>query len=154
VIQSGVKVNVIPSTCVFEADIRLPVGFKRDTVLDYMSGVLVPWPGMTCLVEEAASNPPSLSLRNHLFLSVITDTVESVTERRPTLLVNLDGTDCKFYRQHYVPVFVLGLSPRGMGVQSEVLLIDQYLAVIKTYTLTVFRYLWNGKEPINDSLVS
>jgi acetylornithine deacetylase/succinyl-diaminopimelate desuccinylase-like protein len=40
-IQGNVKVNLIPATCVFEADIRLPIGLTRETMLAHIDDLLI-----------------------------------------------------------------------------------------------------------------
>src|SRR5438093_8529712 len=44
VIQGGVKVNIVPGTCWFEADIRLPPGLGRDAVMARIREILTRHP--------------------------------------------------------------------------------------------------------------
>ncbi|KAG9192749.1 hypothetical protein G6011_11483 [Alternaria panax] len=152
IIQGGVKVDAMPSACVFEADIHLPVGLTAKTVCAFLDEMLISWPGVSYCVQEAASNPSSLSTLHHPFSNCIADDAQSVTGCGPVSLVGLDGTDCNFYRYQHVPAFVFGPSPSGMGAVGEAVLIDEYISVIKTHALAVFRYLWDGKEPMNSGL--
>lgn len=46
-IHGGLKVNMIPDKCVFEADIRLPLGLKREDVLDVIYGIISKFPEAT-----------------------------------------------------------------------------------------------------------
>ena len=141
VLNGGVKVNVIPSSCVFEADIRLPIGLARDTVMSQIDKLLQEFPEGSYTVQEAASNPANYLAHDHAFATCIADAAESVTGRRPIPLVGMGGTDCKFYRYQGVPAFVLGPSPKGMGARGEAVLIEEFMAVVKTHTLAVWNYL-------------
>jgi acetylornithine deacetylase/succinyl-diaminopimelate desuccinylase-like protein len=44
VIRGGLKVNMISEQCVFEADVRLPIGLKAETVLHHMRNFLTKLP--------------------------------------------------------------------------------------------------------------
>ncbi|KAI4700561.1 hypothetical protein J4E81_003522 [Alternaria sp. BMP 2799] len=145
-INGGVKVNVIPSKCVFEADIRLPIGLGAEAVLVEIDDLLLSFPGVSYYVQEAASNPASLSEYNHPLSGYMADVARDVTGREPVQIVGLGGTDCKFYRYRGVPAFVFGPSPSGMGAACEAVLIEEFMTVIKTHTLGVFRYLWDDKR--------
>jgi succinyl-diaminopimelate desuccinylase len=145
-IHGGVKVNLIPATCVFEADIRLPIGLTRETVLAHIDDLLVVFPQAGYSIQEAVSNPASYSNFNHPFARCIADAAERVTGRTLLPLIGLGGTDCKFYRYNDIPSFVYGPLPVGMGAQEEAVQIAEFLAVIKTHTLAVFHYLWDGQS--------
>ncbi|KAI4943428.1 hypothetical protein J4E91_009337 [Alternaria rosae] len=147
VIHSGVKVDMIPSKCVFEADIRLPIGLKAKAVLKNIDEWRFPlFPDVSYSIEEAASDPAFFSGFNHPLSGYMSDVAQSITGREPVQIVGLGGTDCKFYRYRDVPAFVFGPSPSGMGANGEAVLIDEFLTVIKTHTLGVFRYLWDDKR--------
>jgi succinyl-diaminopimelate desuccinylase len=55
-IHAGVKVNMIPSACTVEADIRLPVGADRETVRPEIDRILARYPGVE--VEELSYSAP------------------------------------------------------------------------------------------------
>lgn len=140
-IRGGAKVNTIPEQCVFEADIRLPIGLVRDTVLEYIDKVLYSFPETSYQIQEAASNPANYCEADHPFAKIIADCAEEVTARRPVQLAGLGGTDCKFYRYSGVPAYVYGPGPKGMGASGEAVLIEEFLAIVKTHTLAVWDYL-------------
>jgi succinyl-diaminopimelate desuccinylase len=94
-IYGGVKANLIPATCVFEADIRLPIGLTRETVLAHIDDLLIVFPQAQYSIQEAASNPASYSNFNHPFARCIVDGAEGVTGRMPLPLIGLGGTECK-----------------------------------------------------------
>ena len=56
-IHGGVKVNTMPEKCTFEADVRLPIGMLRGTVLTRIDKILkdTPFTEVSYQVQEAAS---------------------------------------------------------------------------------------------------
>jgi acetylornithine deacetylase/succinyl-diaminopimelate desuccinylase-like protein len=147
-IRGGAKVNTIPEQCVFEADIRLPIGLVRGTVLEYIDRVLCDFPEASYRIQEAASNPANYCTVEHPFAQILADCAEEVTTRRPVQLVGLGGTDCKFYRYSGVPAYVYGPGPRGMGASGEAVLIEEFLTIVKTHTLAAWDYLSMDVAPM------
>lgn len=140
-IHGGVKVNTIPEKCVFEADIRLPIGMDRQAVLDRIDGILAGVPEASYQIQEAASNPANYCATDHPFATFIADCAEEVTGRRPVQLAGIGGTDCKFYRYAGIPAYVYGPSPRGMGASGEAVRIEEFISTVKVHTLTVWDHL-------------
>ncbi|KAH6858876.1 hypothetical protein BKA58DRAFT_405709 [Alternaria rosae] len=74
VIHGGVKVNMISSKCVFEADIRLPIGLKAEAVLRNIDErLLLLFPSVSYSIQEAASDPASFSGFNHPLSGYMSD---------------------------------------------------------------------------------
>ncbi|KAF2731040.1 acetylornithine deacetylase/succinyldiaminopimelate desuccinylase-like deacylase [Polyplosphaeria fusca] len=144
--HGGVKVNVIPEQCVFEADIRLPIGMAARVVLDRIDEILKDVPEASYEVQTAASNPANYCTYDHLLAKSITKWAEQVTGQRPVQLAGLGGTDCKFYRYAGIPAYVYGPSPQGMGAQGEKVSIDEFISLIKVHTLAVWDYLGTSQE--------
>jgi succinyl-diaminopimelate desuccinylase len=145
-ITGGARFDLIPAKCVFEADIRLPLFLSKDAVLARVDEFLPVFPPGTVsyVVQEAASHQASYSDFNHAFAKCIADAAEEVTGRQPVPLLRLSGSDCKFLRHEGVPGFVFGPSPSRMSGQDEAVLIEEFMAVVKTHTLAVFDYLCDG----------
>ena len=68
-IQAGMKVNMIPSECVIEADIRLPVGAEKDQVLEAVGAIVGNYPQVT--YEELNYSPPSWCDPEHEMVGII-----------------------------------------------------------------------------------
>src|SRR4051812_48920066 len=56
-IKGGLKVNMIPDICVFEADIRMPIGLVQGEVMEVINPILKDFPGAEVEIQQAASNP-------------------------------------------------------------------------------------------------
>ncbi|KAL5414432.1 hypothetical protein PMIN04_009018 [Paraphaeosphaeria minitans] len=140
-IHGGVKVNTIPEECVFETDIRIPIGMEASTILGLTDQHMEDFPTASYKVQQAASNPANFCTADHPFAGIIAKCAEEVTSIKPVMLAGLGGTDCKFYRYRGIPTYVYGPSPKGMGGSHETVSIDEFMAVVKTHTLAVWDFL-------------
>jgi succinyl-diaminopimelate desuccinylase len=140
-IQGGLKVNMIPSKCIFEADIRLPLGLKRGEVMDVIHEILEAYPDATVEIQEAASNPAAACAHNHLMVELLARNADVVTGNKPLAIPSLGATDCKFWRYKNVPAYVLGVSPESMAAVNENVSVEEFTAVVKTHTLAAWEYL-------------
>ena len=115
-IKGGLKVNMIPDTCVFELDIRLPVGLLAQQVLDVIDAIIPRYPNASVQIEPqtAASNQYSFSSIRHPIVNLIADNSKAVSSsfKRPTAIPSMGATDCKHYRYAGVPAYVYGCSPK------------------------------------------
>jgi succinyl-diaminopimelate desuccinylase len=116
-IKGGIKVNMIPDTCVFELDIRMPVGLLKEQVLGLIQSIIPKYSPATIDigVHHAASNPFSYSSPSHHMVTFLADNAACLTpnldEGRPLAIPSMGATDCKHYRYAGVPAFVYGCSP-------------------------------------------
>src|SRR5437016_10372635 len=69
VIQGGQKVNMVPGTCWFEADVRLPPGLGKDAVLAEVRPILARYPDTT--MEEINFSAPSACDPNHEMVGIL-----------------------------------------------------------------------------------
>lgn len=94
------KVNVIPSYCQFEADIRLPIGLTKDSVLEKIRDILKAFPEASFVVQDAATNPATLCAYEHELVSLIKSHASHVREKVPLAICSLGATDCKHFRRN------------------------------------------------------
>ncbi|KAL4789361.1 hypothetical protein BDV19DRAFT_397151 [Aspergillus venezuelensis] len=148
-ITGGVKVNMIPDSCTFQLDIRLPVGLAAETVMGVLGSVATrpEYADMDASIEfrkqEAASNPASYSDINHPLVELIQRNAEApgVGGRRPIAIPSMGATDCKHYRYKGIPAFVYGCSPLTMASVNESASVDEFLHVTKVMALATWDYL-------------
>jgi succinyl-diaminopimelate desuccinylase len=145
VLKGGLKVNMIPDQCVFEADIRLPLGLEAAEVMDIIHGILERYPEAEVKIQEAASNPAAKCAFDHPMVGILERSAERVTGKKPVQIASIGATDCKFWRYKGVPAYVFGLSPEGMANVDESIDIEQFLAVLKTHVLAAWEYLGGPK---------
>ena len=140
-IHGGLKVNMIPDLCIFEADIRLPIGLKASEVLDVIQGILKAYPEASLKVQEAASNPSSSCDHEHPMVGILARHAESILGKKPVAIPSLGATDCKHYRYKGIPAYIFGVSPETMAAKDESVSIDEFIAVLKTHVLSAWEFL-------------
>jgi acetylornithine deacetylase/succinyl-diaminopimelate desuccinylase family protein len=143
-IQGGLKVNMIPDTCRFEADIRLPIGLKADRVIQTVENILRDFPQAELSMQEAASNPSSFCAHDHRMVDVLASNVAAITGKRPLAAPSLGATDCKFWRYRDVPAYVFGPAPGRMAMTNESVPINEFMTVVKAHVVSAWEYLGGG----------
>ena len=138
-IQGGVKVNMVPSSCTFEADLRLPLGLGKADLLPKVAEIAARYPEVTW--REISGSEPSWCDPNHEMVGIIQDNVEAFGRPRPVPIVSLGGTDARLWRHQGIPAYVYGPYPYGMGSHDEHVAIDEFLHVVRTHVLSGYDYL-------------
>ncbi|KAH7395870.1 acetylornithine deacetylase/succinyldiaminopimelate desuccinylase-like deacylase [Cadophora sp. MPI-SDFR-AT-0126] len=153
-IHGGLKVNMIPSYCVFEADIRMPIGLTRDDVLPLINEILKEYPNVSVQVQEAASHPAAGCAHDHPMVDILARSAVRVRGghedgkgdgdremKKPVAIPSMGATDCKFYRYRGIPAYVFGVSPKGMAAKDESVDVQEFLDVVRTHALAAWEYL-------------
>ena len=138
-IHGGLKVNMIPSECVVEADLRFPVGLDKQTVMDAVQAIVDRHPQVS--MEEMNHQPPSWCDPEHEMVGIIQDNVEQLRGFRPEPVVSLGGTDTRLWRYRDIPAYVYGPYPTGMGTGDEHVPVEDFLHVLRTHLLSACDYL-------------
>lgn len=141
-IRGGVKVNMVPSSATFEADIRLPLGVTRERVMAEVRRVLARYPEAS--LTETNCNLPSWVDPDCDIIRIVQDTVESLRDFRPAPIVSLGGTDARLWRYRNIPTCVYGPFPHGMGSHDEYVEIEEFLHIVRTHVLAAHAYLTRG----------
>jgi len=138
-IKGGLKVNMVPSECLFEADIRLPIGVAKEQVMDVVLEVLTRYPETS--MRETGSSAPSWCDPNGEMVEILQKNVEALRGFKPTPTVSLGGTDARLWRYRNIPAYVYGPFPHGMGSQDEHDVLDEFLHIVRTHVLSAYDYL-------------
>lgn len=138
-IRGGLKVNMVPSECVVEADIRFPVGLDKERVMAEVGRILADYPQVS--MRETIFNPPSWCDPEHEMVGIIQRNVQRLRGFEPNPIVSLGGTDTRLWRYIDVPAFVYGPFPRGMGSGDEHVDIEDFLHIVRTHLLSAYDYL-------------
>src|SRR5262249_6139506 len=77
VLQGGVKVNMLPGEAVIEADLRLPVGLDRATVLAAVDNILARYPEVTMEQGKSQNFDATWSDPEHEMIGLLQRNVES-----------------------------------------------------------------------------
>ncbi|KAJ4033962.1 hypothetical protein NW761_009436 [Fusarium oxysporum] len=96
-IKGGLKVNMIPETCIFELDIRMPVGMREDTVLELIDTIIPQYEpaSITIKKQAAASNPFNYSVIDHPIVRHLKDNAKSLRPGAdaPIPIPSMGGSD-------------------------------------------------------------
>ena len=141
-IQGGLKVNMVPGLCSFEADFRLPVGGTKAMVLDGVTEILRRYPSVT--MEEINFSEPAACDPFGEMVGYLRSNARALANVDPAPILSLGGTDARLWRQRGIPAYVYGPFPRGMGQKDENVDVDEYLHIVKVHVLSAFDYLTNA----------
>jgi succinyl-diaminopimelate desuccinylase len=141
-IKGGVKVNMVPSSATFEADIRLPLGVAREKVVAEVEKIMKDFPEAT--MKETNCNLPSWVDPNCDIIEIVQATVETLRGFKPTPIISLGGTDARLWRYRNIPSCVYGPFPYGMGSYDEYVDVEDYLHIVRTHVLSAFAYMTRG----------
>jgi succinyl-diaminopimelate desuccinylase len=142
VLQGGLKVNIVPGTCWFEADIRVPPGLGKEAVMAKIQQILARYPEAT--VAEINYSAPSICDPNHEMVRILRANARALGRPEPVPIVSLGGTDARLWRQRGIPALVHGPFPRGMAQADEHVDIEEYLHIVRMHVLSAFDYLSRG----------
>ena len=137
----GLKMNVLPSECRVEADIRLPVGMTRDEMRPVIAEILSRFPEATWEELSPPHDAPNWSDPDGEMMQILQDTVVGLGRRRPVPVITLGATDTRLWRYNGVPAYIYGASPETMAAADENVLIEDYLHILKTHVVAAARYL-------------
>jgi succinyl-diaminopimelate desuccinylase len=138
-IDGGLKVNMIPGVCTFEADVRLPLGCEKERVMAHIQAIVARYP--EACVEEINATEPAWCDPFGKMMGIIQANVKALRGFAPMPAVSLGGTDARLWRQRGIPAYVYGPFPTGMGQKDEAVPIEDYLHVVRTHVLSAFDYL-------------
>jgi succinyl-diaminopimelate desuccinylase len=144
VVRGGVKVNMLPGECMFQVDLRLPVGITRDRVEAEIARILERFPEVSVSEGEHSSERAYVSPTRHPMLDAITQNAERIAGVRPAPVVTLGGTDCRFWRARGVPAYVYGPTPDRMGAPDERVAVEELMNVVRVHVLSAYDYLAGG----------
>jgi succinyl-diaminopimelate desuccinylase len=130
---------MVPGECVFEADIRLPVGVEKRQVLDAVAKVLERYP--EARMREMQFSAPSWCDPNGEMVDILQRNVTALKGFTPIPIVSLGGTDARLWRYRNIPAYVYGPFPRGMGSIDEHVEIEEFLHIVRVHVLSAYDYL-------------
>ncbi len=137
-ITGGVKINVIPRTCSFEVDLRLPPGLSREDVLPRVQALLNKYPGAS--YEEIRYDGPLWSPPDGEMIEIMRRN-SNLLGIDPKPIISLGGSDLKFWRAKNISSYYYGPMNHGMGTVDEYVEVDELIHVVKVHLLSAYKYL-------------
>ncbi|CDX52783.1 Acetylornithine deacetylase/succinyldiaminopimelate desuccinylase-like deacylase [Mesorhizobium plurifarium] len=138
-IKGGLRINIVPSDCVFDIDVRTPPDVPHTAVMERFKEIIAAYPeaSFEVLDQDAASTSPP----DHPMVRALIHNSKELSGIEPAPIIALGGCDARLWRYAGIPAFVYGPSPTGMGTANELVRVDEFLHVAKTHTLAAFDYL-------------
>jgi succinyl-diaminopimelate desuccinylase len=137
--RGGVKVNMVPSSATFEADIRLPLGVTREQIIAEVEKILKGFPDVT--MKETNCNLPSWVDPDCEIIQIVQKNVQDLRGFKPQAIVSLGGTDARLWRYRNIQSCVYGPFPYGMGSYDEYVDVEDFLHIVRTHALSAYDFL-------------
>ncbi len=142
VVRGGLKLNMIPSECRVEADIRIPFGLSKAQVLDCIRAILRDFPQVKMAEESIAEEThANWCDPEGEMLHLIQRHAEQVCGIRPVPIATLALTDARWWRNAGIPAYIYGCAPDGMASHDERVSLEEFLNVIRVHALSAAAYL-------------
>lgn len=138
-IKGGAKVNMIPSSCEFEVDIRLPISCSKERITAELDAIVARHPEVR--YEEFNFSPPNWCDPEHEMAGLIRRNVQALKGFDPKPMVGLGTTDMRLWRDRGIPAYVYGPSPRTMGARDERVEIEEFLHIVRVHACAAYDYL-------------
>jgi succinyl-diaminopimelate desuccinylase len=139
--SGGLKMNMVPSECRIEADIRLPIGLTKEELRPHVAAILNDFPEAEWEEISPPEDAPNWSDPDGEMMRILRRTVQDLGRPSPVPVVTLGGTDTRLWRHHGVPAYVYGLSPESMGAADENILVEDFHHVLRTQAVAAARFL-------------
>lgn len=138
VINGGVKNNMIPRSCTFEADLRLPPGLSINEVMPHIQSIIERYP--EAKIEDIRYDPPLWSPPDGDMAKIIRRNAQ-ILGVDPKPIISLGGSDLKFWRRLGIPSYYYGPTNHGMGTIDEYVEVEELLHITKVHLLSAYEYL-------------
>ena len=120
---------MVPGECRIEADIRLPVGLDKATLMSVVEKIVSGYPEVT--LKELNHNAPSWCDPDGEMMRIIRGNVRPYPastriHRQP------GATDARLWRYRKMPAYIYGPPPNGMGSHDD-RRVDDFFHVLRTH---------------------
>ncbi len=139
--SGGLKMNMVPSECRIEADIRLPIGLTKEELRPHVAAILKDFPEAEWEEISPPEDAPNWSDPDGEMMRILRRTVQELGRPAPVPVVTLGGTDTRLWRYHGVPAYVYGPSPESMGAADENIPVADFHHILTTHALAAARFL-------------
>ena len=138
-IRGGLMPNMIPGDCVLEADIRLPVGLDKESLMAEVQKIVSRYPEVT--VKELMYIPANWCEPDGKMAKIIRANVKELKGFEPVATTYLALTDTRLWRDRNIPAYVYGPFRHNMAAADEHVEVEEFLHIVKTHVLSAYDYL-------------
>lgn len=140
-IMGGTKINIVPSFCELQLDIRLPFGLSPEDLRRNLETELerAGLDGMTC--DLIRGNEGTYTSRREKIVEIALDNVKRVTGQDPVLYpIRLGATDAHMFRTEGVPTVIYGPKAYNMAAVDEHITVKDLITVTKVHASLAFDF--------------
>lgn len=139
-IQGGEKLNLQPSSCKVEIDLRVPFGLESAPLADAIARFATDFGGNYTLTHRYEANASDTA--DPLF-AAMSSAIKDVTGLDPTFTLGLGCTDNRLWRAMGTPVAAYGGEPTLQGKVDEWIGFDELGEIARVHAQTTARFLIN-----------
>lgn len=139
-IRGGEKLNLQPSSCTAEIDLRVPFGIEAPPLADAIARIAVDFDGTFTLTHCYEANASDTA---HPLFSAMSAAIKDVTGSDATFTLGLGCTDNRLWRGMGTPVGVYGGEPTLQGKVDEWIGFDELGEIARVHAQTTARFLLN-----------
>ncbi|MBI4279226.1 MAG: M20/M25/M40 family metallo-hydrolase [Armatimonadetes bacterium] len=142
VIRGGIKINIVPSECVAEVDVRIPYGVKPADIKARVERVLAEAGLADITVEHIEPTfQATYTSPKHPFVQTVRRNIREVTGRDPRLTVGFGSNDARYFMPHGVPAVIYGPRPYNIAAANEYITIEDLITATKVHAGAAFDFL-------------
>lgn len=140
VVEGGLKMNMIASSCVAEIDFRVPIGATCAAIIERFDAIVRRHAGARW--ELVYKTEPNANRIDDPFFDVVAKNITEVRGAPPRREIGLGMTDVRLWRERGVPGAVYGPLANNMGsAPDENISVQDYVDQIKVHGLTAVDFL-------------
>ena len=134
----GVKDSIVADRSEAQLDVRSPVGFSHEQVMEDLSQHAK---AHDVEIHVRHSRSPNFSDPDHPACQMLIQNAAEVTGTAPYPMYSLGGSDLRFYRRKGVPGFIYGPGSRNFAKADEYVEIEDMVTVAKVHAMTAYEFL-------------
>ena len=146
IVHTGDSINVVPPYCRFSIDRRLGV---RENVADSLNefvsivdSIKKKDPNFISDIKVLSKYEPCITPLDSKLISVMKESIKSVTRNTPKISIGLGGCDMRYFHQLGIPTAIYGPGNPDLAHQvDEHVEIDSLLTAAQVYALSTIRLL-------------
>lgn len=143
-IHGGVKISLKPTECVFDIDVRLPIGIDKAALMAVIEPILARHPAAR--MDEIIFAAPNASDPRGEMVGIIQGNVRALKGFTPPPSISIGGSDTRFWRYRGLPAYIYGPTPTGTGGSNEYVEVEEFLHVVRTHALSAIDYLSRARD--------
>lgn len=141
VIQGGLKINVVPSSCTLELDTRVPFGATRQDILAALEQKFTEESlNVDLEIITGERDNPNYTPWEDVFVQVVAEAVQIATDQLAEPLLMPYLTDERVWRHKGIPAVSCGPKDYNMAAADEYIIVGEYLQAVQVFGLTMANF--------------